>query len=163
MWQTEREREREREREAGGRKRKRRVSTIANVTNNAATRHLRRRKTHPKERARLWLFSFVPPDDKISTPSPHAPLHLGAYLSSIIGFTLRHPSLLRTSPPPLHCRPPARARCLVIYRNTQSHLTTLLRVFRTEAIIILANVGRAENQPGGREEKEGTRGGMHGG
>ena len=72
-------------------------------------------------------FPFGPSDDKVSTlGTVLLPLlHLGAYLSSIIGFTLPSlPSLPQPAPDfptpsPLH-------RWLVIYRSSKSHLTTSL-------------------------------------
>ena len=113
-------------------KRKRRVSIVANVTNNTSAHTCVVaviavvKLTRKNERERSYgCFLFVLPDDKVSTLLFFLLLHhLGAYLSSIIGFTLRLPSdrlPLLCSPPPLQLRP----LCLVIYRSTKSHLTTL--------------------------------------
>lgn len=150
-------------------KRKRRVSIVANVTNNTSAHTCVvaviavAKLTRKNERERSYgCFPFVLPDDKVSTLLFFLLLHhLGAYLSSIIGFTLRLPSdrlPLLCSPPPLQLRP--LPSYLSQHQKPLDHfassfLPSFLRVFRTEAIIILANGGRVENQRGaaGVEER----------
>ena len=95
----------------------------------------------------MAVFPFVHADNRVHPlllllrpPPPR-----GVFVFNNWIHPLSSPS--SSTPAPLHRRP-------VIYRRTTSHLTTLplpslLRVFRTGAIIILANVGRAENRARG--------------